>query len=347
MELDLNEDPNLNSLVGLGQSGLYNLGNTCYLNTAIQCLSAVKVLTAYFLSNKYDDDLNPDKSEYELVEEYSSLLKKMWRANVPIFPGNFKKVLGEIYEPYSERMQQDSGETYCKIIELLHEGVSYQADIVDPPCGRIYRDAMNAWRQDYSDNYSIILKLFYGQFWRRIQCDECKNETNRFESFSMINLPITNNTNNLYNCIDLYVSCEDMDDDNMINCEKCSKKCSGKMKNTVWRMPPVICFSFSRFTMQGNKINKLIDFPITKCAFPKLVEKSIDKRTFYELVAIGNHSGGMQSGHYWAYTKGTNGNWYEYDDAGVKEIDVDSLVSNNAYYLVYVKRGLDLECINS
>ena len=41
-----------------GRVGLHNLGNSCYMSSSLQCLSHVFPLTAYFLSNKYLEDIN-------------------------------------------------------------------------------------------------------------------------------------------------------------------------------------------------------------------------------------------------------------------------------------------------
>lgn len=42
---------------GKGVTGIYNMGNTCYMNSAIQCLSNTKPLTEYFIEGRHKQDM--------------------------------------------------------------------------------------------------------------------------------------------------------------------------------------------------------------------------------------------------------------------------------------------------
>ena len=66
-------------------TGLGNLGNTCFMNSTLQCLAHTPPLRDYFLTGRYARDLNADNrlgTGGEMANEFANLLKEMWEEEV-------------------------------------------------------------------------------------------------------------------------------------------------------------------------------------------------------------------------------------------------------------------------
>jgi hypothetical protein len=114
-------------LPGFGATGLTNLGNSCYMNSAIQCMAYLPLLRAYLLSAQYKSmgDLNKDNplgTGGKLLEEFAELLRVMWSAKVAEkSPNKFKLQLSKNNSQFSGSDQQDAQEFLNYIIDILHE----------------------------------------------------------------------------------------------------------------------------------------------------------------------------------------------------------------------------------
>ena len=60
-----------------GLCGTNNLGNTCYMSSAITCLVNTIELTYYFLKGDYKNDLNPNMKK--IPEKWYELIIKYWK----------------------------------------------------------------------------------------------------------------------------------------------------------------------------------------------------------------------------------------------------------------------------
>jgi hypothetical protein len=124
---DAGETTKLCVLPGYGACGLTNLGNTCYMNSALQCISYLPLLRAYLLSSQYKatGDLNKDNplgTGGKFLEESADLLRVMWSARLgEKSPTRFKSQLGKINSQFSGADQQDAQEFLNYMLDVLHE----------------------------------------------------------------------------------------------------------------------------------------------------------------------------------------------------------------------------------
>lgn len=117
-----NEKPRYRSI------GLQNLGNTCFMNSSLQCLFHTEDLSKYFISGDYIKEINksnPLGTRGKLASAYAELLENLSNTSSTSFaPWKLKKVLSQFAPQFFGYQQHDSHELLCYILDGLHEDLN-------------------------------------------------------------------------------------------------------------------------------------------------------------------------------------------------------------------------------
>uniref|UniRef100_A0A671XVV9 Ubiquitin carboxyl-terminal hydrolase 8 n=1 Tax=Sparus aurata TaxID=8175 RepID=A0A671XVV9_SPAAU len=339
---------------GLGASltGLRNLGNTCYMNSILQCLCNSTGMAEYFNNNYYMEDINRYNilgHKGEVAEEFGVIMKALWAGLYKcISPRDFKITIGKINEQFAGYDQQDSQELLLFLMDGLHEDLNkadnrkrYKEEENDHLDDQTAADL--AWSKHKMLNESIIVALFQGQFKSTLQCLTCHRKSRTFETFMYLSLPLASTSKcSLQDCLRLFSKEEKLTDNNKVFCRHCKAHRDSTKKLEIWKVPPIVLVHLKRFSYEGRwkqKLQTSVDFSLDNLDLSQYVIGPKQNLKRYSLYGVSNHYGGLDGGHYTAYCKNSQKQrWYKFDDHEVSEISTSSVKSSAAYILtLYLK----------
>ncbi|KAK2526409.1 hypothetical protein Q9233_008179 [Columba guinea] len=306
-------------------AGLHNLGNTCFLNSVLQCLTYTPPLANHLLSGEHSRACG-QKGFCVMCRMEVHVQQVLHSSASAIEPWAVVDFLTEIGENFQHGRQEDA-----------HEFLRCTMDAMQRACLRGNSDL------DMSSQATTIVHQIFGGFLRsRVTCWSCQAVSDSYEAFLDVPLDIKAAAS-VTAALEDFVKPEHLDGENCFKCSKCDKMTAASKRFTVHRAPKVLTVCLKRFeAFTGDKISKVVEYPQYLDLRPYM-SQAAGEPLLYSLYAVLVHGGGScRAGHYFCYIKASDGLWYRMNDKSVDLCDSDTVLRQQAYLLFYI-RCSDLE----
>ena len=284
--------------------GFNNIGNTCYLNSALQLLINCTVLTKFILSFNFKSDK---------LNEIKNFLQKYKSSNV-ISPIDIKNIVAQKDEKFASFNQNDSHEFLILLLEIIENELKKE-------------DEANIGEVNIKN---LVSTLFSTTVSSIIYCEELdKKSKNKIEE-NILSLPIPNKDHvTLNDCIEKYTEIEHLSGDSKWYDDSSKKYYNAYKRLYLKSLPKYLIINLKRFSFfsRSNKNNS-----------PVYVDNTLNIRDHqYKLTGIIIQDGNANFGHYYAIINNNN-KWYMCNDSSISELSDIEQYKNRGYVYLFNKQ---------
>ncbi|XP_071031293.1 ubiquitin carboxyl-terminal hydrolase 36-like [Oncorhynchus clarkii lewisi] len=301
-------------------AGLHNLGNTCFLNSTVQCLTYTPPLANYLLSKEHSRACHQSGFCMICIMQ-NHIIQAFANTGNAIKPVSFIRDLKKIARHFRFGSQEDA-----------HEFLRYTIDAMQKACLNSYP------KLDRTTQATTLVHQIFGGYLRsRVKCSICKSVSDTYDPYLDIAVEIRQAAN-IVRALELFVKPDVLSGENAYMCAKCKKKVPATKRFTVHRTSNVLTLSLKRFAnFSGGKITKDVGYPEFLNIRPYMSQSTGDP-VMYGLYAVLVHSGySCHAGHYYCYVKASNGQWYQMNDSMVHSSNIKVVLNQQAYVLFYLR----------
>lgn len=304
-------------------AGLQNLGNTCYLNSVLQCLTYTEPFAAYLQSGRHKSSCRT-AGFCALCALQNHVKTALQSTGKIVTPSQIVKNLRCISRSFRNSRQEDAHELMVNLLESMHKCCL--------PSG-VPSESPSAYEK------SLVHRIFGGRLRSQVKCTRCSHCSNKFDPFLDLSLDIAK-ASNLVRALQNFTEDELLDGgQKQYQCERCRQKVVAKKRFTIDRAPNVLTIHLKRFSPFNprDKIDKKVDFQPVLDLKPFVSDSKVSDYK-YSLYGVLVHAGwNTQCGHYYCFVRTSSGMWHNLDDNQVRQVREADVLKQKAYMLFYVR----------